>query len=79
MYISYDDVFVWYSYCNIRINSVSTGYQSITDTMCCKLLWATFMLQKLRQTNVSLGLYVDFTFWGIYWLSKKTPNLEGFN
>ena len=38
-----------------------------------------FMLQKLRQANVSLGLYADFIFWSIYGVYKKTPNLGSFN
>ena len=38
-----------------------------------------FILQKLRQANVSLGLYADFIFWSIYGVYKKTPNLGSFN
>ena len=30
-----------------------------------------FMLQKLRQANVSLGLYADFIFWSNYGVYKK--------
>ena len=37
-----------------------------------------FMLQKLRQANVSLGLYADFIFWSIYGVYKKYTKLGEF-